>query len=319
MLAFARRQDLKLEGVDVEALVKGVMGLLERSLGPTIRIETRFGPSLPPAHTDSNQLETALLNLAVNARDSMDAVGDVVIEATAHTVAAGADTRLPPGDYVRLSVTDSGPGMDAGTLERATEPFYTTKGVGKGTGLGLSMVHGLAEQSGGRLMISSRPGHGARVDIWLPRAERVSVDPQKEPASQGTPADARAIAVLVVDDDTLVLNNIAAMLEDLGHHTFTAASASEAMRLLERTSVDVVITDHAMPDMTGLELANRLKALRAELPVILATGFAELRPGEAGDLPRLAKPFTQDELAQALRDACPVPAPAPSDLTARTA
>ena len=169
MLAFARKQDLKLDPVDVPALVRGMTGLLQRSLGPAMRIETHFPRGLGLVLTDPNQLENALLNLAVNARDAMPDGGAIRIQARPETLGAATEIGLPPGDYVRLTISDTGHGMDGATLARATEPFFTTKGVGKGTGLGLSMVHGLAEQSGGRMTVRSQVGEGTTVEVWLPQ------------------------------------------------------------------------------------------------------------------------------------------------------
>jgi CheY-like chemotaxis protein len=201
---------------------------------------------------------------------------------------------------VSLSVVDEGMGMDEMTLARATEPFFTTKGVGKGTGLGLPMVHGLAEQSGGRLKVASQPGHGTRVEIWLPQAQALAVGESELADAPADPAASRL--VLAVDDDNLVLTNMAAMLEDLGHRVIVAASASEALAALCEHPFDLVITDYAMPQMTGLQLAGEIAARRPDLPIVLATGYAELPPGTAENLPRLAKPFSQAELAEVLHD-----------------
>jgi CheY-like chemotaxis protein len=279
-------------------------GLLQRSLGPTVELVADFPRSLPPAFTDANQLETALLNLAVNARDAMPDGGTITIEAAAVTFGAQSAVGLPPGDYLRLSVTDDGAGMDPPTLARATEPFYTTKGIGKGTGLGLSMVHGLAEQSGGRLVLESATGKGTRVEIWLPQAQAVgAVRPR--PSRDGDDQRVRPLVILAVDDDSLVLVNTAAMLEDLGHEVVVAASAAEALAILRGRRVDLVITDHAMPQMTGQQLAEQLKVMRPGLPVVLASGFAELPEGLTGQLPRLAKPYSQAELARMLRQMFP--------------
>jgi PAS domain S-box-containing protein len=304
MLAFARKQELALEGVDTATLVRGITGLMERSLGPSVRLVTRFPRSLPPAITDANQLEAALLNLAVNARDAMPGGGQITIEAQAVAVPRDSDTGLPPGGYVRLSITDEGTGMDPQTLARASEPFFTTKGIGKGTGLGLSMVHGLAEQSGGRMMISSEPGRGTRVELWLPEADAVG---EPKPALPGSEAEAGAepCVVLAVDDDPLVLLNTTAMLEDLGHTVISAASAEEALAALRAGAVDLVITDHAMPEMTGHQLALEIRRTQPELPVVLATGYAELPPEVDANLPRLAKPYSQAELARVVRRAFP--------------
>ncbi len=299
MLAFARRQELKPAAVDVAALVLGMGDLMQRSVGPYVTIETRFPAGLPPVRTDPEQLATALLNLAINARDAMPDGGMIVVSAREDSVAAPWTGGALPGDYVRIAVTDSGQGMDEATLARAVEPFFTTKGIGRGTGLGLPMVHGLAEQSGGRLMLTSRPGEGTTAELWLPVAagETATVTPEPAQAQDGT----RPLTILAVDDDALVLTSTASMLEDLGHHVIEAASAAAALdRLRRETAVDLVITDHAMPQMTGAELAQIIATKHPDLPVVLATGFAELPAGPAASLPRLAKPFDQAELQRVI-------------------
>jgi len=204
---------------------------------------------------------------------------------------------LADGHFVCLTVSDTGAGMDEATLKRAAEPFFTTKGAGKGTGLGLSMVHGLAAQSGGIMRIISQPGTGTTVELWLPLAEAAPAIDVAPPAtlfgSVGRPCH-----VLVVDDDPLVVASTAAMLEDAGHAVTEALSAARALEVLGAgTKVDVVVTDHAMPGMTGAELARQIRQHWPELPVILATGYAELPNGEDPGLPRLSKPYLQEELA----------------------
>ena len=301
LLAFARRQDLRPEAVDVTALVGGMADMLQRSLGPMIRVETRFPPGLAPALVDAHQLEMVILNLAVNARDAMPEGGSLEIGAAAEQVGEGDASGLTPGPYVRITLADVGEGMDEDTLKRATEPFFTTKGLGKGTGLGLSMVHGLAAQSGGRLAIRSRPGLGTTVSLHLP----ATVRPRAEaaPPRPADPADGGAPRrVLAVDDDPLVLANTAAMLEDLGHEVRTAGSGRDAMDELARDPhVDLLVTDQLMPGMTGSQLAKRVQAGAPQVAVLIVSGFAELGEGEAGLFPMLAKPFDRDALAQALR------------------
>ncbi len=276
-----------------------MMELFERSLGPSISIATDLPADLPELHTDPNQLEAILLNLLLNARDAMPEGGLVRIEAAAEVVAPGGG--VAPGAYVRLSVIDTGRGMDAETLARAVEPFYTTKGVGKGTGLGLSMAHGLMEQLGGRLRLSSRPGEGATVELLMPQVQADSERPLAGASGQAESRELLApLRILVVDDDDLVLQNTVALLEDLGHGVIAVSSAAEALAVLEREKVQLVITDHAMPGVTGLQLAERLETERPELPVILATGYAELAVDFGPGLPRLSKPFGQSEAAEAI-------------------
>jgi CheY-like chemotaxis protein len=297
MLAFARKQTLELRAVDAPALIAGLTGLLERSLGPTVRIETRLGPDLVPIMADPNQLETALVNLAINARDAMPDGGVITIEVSRE--AAGPDPAAGPGGFIRIAVTDTGEGMDAATLARATEPFFTTKGVGKGTGLGLSMAHGLAEQSGGRLVIHSRPGEGTSVELWLPQAGAETVDGAPEAMAKAI-RTSRPLVALAVDDDSLVLINAAFMLEDLGHRALTALSADEALEVLGRESVDLVVTDYAMPKVNGLQLAETIAERYPGMPVILATGYAELPAGTNTTSIRLSKPYLQSDLAAAI-------------------
>jgi PAS domain S-box-containing protein len=301
MLAFARRQELKPETVDVPGLVDGMADLLRRSLSPAVQISTDFLDDLPAVRVDPNQLELALLNLAVNARDAMPLGGRLAIAARCRTVAEEGPARLLPGRFLCLTVTDTGTGMDAETLKRATEPFFTTKGVGKGTGLGLSMVHGLAAQSGGAMVIDSRPSGGTTVELWLPVADEsqvVGIAPQDLPAPPLGMAPLLPARVLVVDDDPLICTGTADMLADLGHSVIEAASGARALEALDAgLQVDLVITDHAMPGMTGLELATRIRKIWPMLPVLLATGYADLPDDEVSDLPRLSKPYRQEELA----------------------
>ncbi len=308
LLAFGRRQALEPEIVDVQGLIHGMAGLLRSSLGAGVRIETRFPMAPVHAHVDANQLELALLNLAINARDAMPGGGDLTIAAREEQVRPGGAAGLPVGSYVVLSLTDTGEGMDEAVLTRAMEPFFTTKDVGKGTGLGLSMVHGLAAQSGGRLVLHSRPGTGTTAELWLPRAEIAAIPsaPAADSAagSAAEPAQARPVrgcAVLVVDDDPLVLANTVAMLQELGHTATAATSGKAALGLLRAgAEVDLVIADDAMPGTTGVELAGRLQELRPELAILLATGDAGLDPAATPGLARLPKPFGLEMLARAI-------------------
>ena len=300
MLAFARRQDLKLGAVDVPVLVRGMTDLLQRSLGPSIQIETRFPLALSAVRADANQFELALLNLALNARDAMPDGGPLIFAAREQDVSAGNAMGLAAGRYVCLSTIDSGMGMDEATLAHAAEPFFTTKGVGKGTGLGLSMVHGLAEQSGGCLVLKSRPQEGTTAEIWLPVAEDVdAVQPRVAAPAARDAQPEPALVVLAVDDDELVLSNTVAMLEELGHRPLAAMSAAEALAILRTAPhVDLVMTDQAMPGMTGVELATAIKAEWPDIPVVIATGFAELSGSAGMQFSKLAKPFKLDDLAR---------------------
>jgi signal transduction histidine kinase/ActR/RegA family two-component response regulator len=298
LLAFSRRQDLTPQAVDVAQLVSSMTDLLARALGPSIKIVTRFPSGLPPVKVDPNQLEMALLNLAVNARDAMPTSGTITISAHSEEVMEGKEHGLSPGAYVCVSVSDTGMGMDAATLARAIEPFFTTKGVGKGTGLGLSMIHGLAVQSGGALKLKSEVGKGTTAEIWLPRGEAMAAVPASD---ENARPEHRTCTVLLVEDDPLVMSGTAAMLEDLDHKVVEASSGEEALRILrENGSIDLVVTDHAMPGMTGLDLAEQIRREWPALPILLASGHAELPERNGLAIPRLTKPFRQDELESAI-------------------
>jgi PAS domain S-box-containing protein len=298
MLSFARKQELTFVAVDVRKLVHGMSEFIQRTIGPNIEVSLQFPPGLPRVQTDPYQLESALLNLVVNARDAMPQGGTITIAAARET-GPGFGARNDPG-FVRISVQDTGEGMDEETLNRATEPFFTTKGAGKGTGLGLSMVHGLAEQSGGRFGLSSPAGEGLTAQIWLP----VAAAGQEADVAATAPAEVsrrRGMRILVVDDDRLVLTNTVAMLEDLGHSVVAAVSAKEGIEAAERDAdIDLVITDEVMPRMSGSQMATRMLKTRPDLRIGVVTGYADL--ADRGSrlslgLPRLAKPFTQEGLA----------------------
>jgi signal transduction histidine kinase len=294
LLAFARKQELQSRATDIRALVRDMHDLITRSVGPLVKVEIRASGALPSINIDANQLEMALLNLAVNARDAMPAGGTLTI-AMERCEATAEQPELQPGTYVRLSVQDTGGGMVAATLARAVEPFFSTKGVGKGTGLGLSMVHGLAEQSGGAFRLHSKVGVGTRADLWLPVAASA-------PALSALPAPVHVTTVpatiLLVDDDALIASSTAALLEDLGHRVAEAHSGQEALILIQDGLVpDIVVTDYAMPGMTGMDLAVALREQHPGLPVLLATGYAELQGEQPLELPRIAKPYTQQQLS----------------------
>ena len=300
MLAFSRRQELHMEPIDVSGLMRGMMDMLSRSLGPTAMLETSFPVRLPAILADPNQLEMAVLNLVVNARDAMPAGGRIALRASEEVVPSG-NRQLSPGRYVRVAVVDDGEGMDAKTLEQAVTPFFTTKGVGKGTGLGLSMVQGLAAQSGGRLILKSAIGEGTTAELWFPVAEAAAAVNAPVDVQQPDENASRRLRILAVDDDGLVLMNTTLMLEDLGHTVFEAMAGPEALDILRKQQVDLVISDHAMPRMTGAQLAEAIRNEWPDMPIILATGYAEI-PAGAGifNLPRLGKPFSQMQLAEAI-------------------
>ena len=299
MLSFARRQALEPKSIDLPVLMNNLIDLLQRSIGAGVRIDMDLPRSLPPILADENQLELALLNLTVNARDASAEGAAIRIEAQDQMLKSDNPIGLPAGRYVRIGVTDRGEGMDAETLARATEPFFTTKGIGKGTGLGLSMVHGMAEQIGGRFALKSSPGQGTTAEIWIPAAA-ANADVLAEQTGQEDSGPTPSLKILAVDDDGLVLFNTLAMLEDLGHVALEARSGPEALDILEKTPVDLVITDQAMPQMSGMQLIAVIKQRWPNLPVILATGYAELPAQAIQGMPKLAKPFSEADLANTI-------------------
>lgn len=296
MLAFARRQDLKPESVPLSDVVGGMVEMMSHSLDPEVRIVADLPSDLPNIRIDRNQLELSLLNLGLNARDAMPTGGQIVIKAR-----IAEEKQLPeeltPGAYVNLSITDTGVGMDADTLRRAAEPFFSTKRGGKGLGLGLSMVHGLALQSGGAMQIVSRLGEGTTVSLWLPVASGVhAIGP--DGTVSAVAVENRPRRVLLVDDDPLVLMATADMLRELGHEPIEMTSAKKALEAVrggERP--DLAILDYAMPEMSGVALAELLREAYPELPLMLATGYSE-REKSGGSLPRLDKPYTLAELSR---------------------
>lgn len=300
LLAFARRQPLQPKPVDVANLITAMADLVASTTGPQIKIVVEMDNELPAAKADPNQLEMAILNLAVNARDAMTDGGTLRISAKSESIEPGHRSKLMPASYVRLSVADAGAGMDEATLARAIEPFFSTKGPGKGTGLGLSMVHGLVSQLGGALSLSSKPGLGTNVDLWLPVSDAPveAADRTVESALGPKPAG----TVLLVDDEDSVRTSTTEMLADLGYRVVDAPSAEKALKLLkEGLQADLLVTDHLMPGMNGVDLARAVRNVWPELPVLIVSGFAEA-DGIAPDLPRLTKPFRQGELAASVRE-----------------
>ncbi len=297
LLAFARRQPLQAAAVDVRELIQEMAGLISSTTGPQIHIAVEISEHLPPALADRNQLEMALLNLAVNARDAMPDGGTLRITAEASSGRKTRPSEIANGDYICLSVSDTGSGMDEQTLKRATEPFFSTKGVGKGTGLGLSMVHGLALQSGGALTIRSRPGVGTNVEIWLP-VSTGSVHDVEHPLTVATTA--LSGVALLVDDEDLVRLSTAEMLRELGFNVIEAESAEDALKLLgQGLTPKLVVTDHLMPGMSGTVLARSVIAAHPTVQVLIVSGYSEVED-VAPDLPRLTKPFRREDLANIL-------------------
>lgn len=299
LLAFARRQPLQTTAVDVSALVADMGDLLDSITGPQIRVAIEAHEGLPAARADRNQLEMAILNLGVNARDAMPDGGVLRLSVTAVGPRGKRPSNLPPAPYIRLSVADTGVGMDEATRARAIEPFFSTKGVGKGTGLGLSMAHGLAAQLGGALTIASAPGLGANIELWLPAtgdaAETEPADLRCAPAESGL--------ALVVDDEPLVRAATAASLSELGFGVVEAESGEAALALLDSgVRPKVLVTDHLMPGLTGVELARQVQNRSPDCAVLIVSGYTEVED-LAPDLPRLVKPFRHADLAAALASA----------------
>lgn len=310
LLAFARRQALQPARVEVPRLVEGMADLIGRTLGPRIRIRLALAPDLAPALADPNQLEMAILNLSVNARDAMPAGGTLTILAANEVVAGGHVATLAPGAYLRLTIADTGIGMDERTCERAIEPFFSTKGMGKGTGLGLSMVDGLASQMGGAFRLLSRLGEGTEAILWLPvwvgdeEETEMTVDPPIELVHGGV--------ALVVDDHDLVRATTAEVVRDLGYRVVEARSGEEAAELIgDGLHVDLLVTDHLMPGMSGVDLIRAVEARCPGTPYLLVSGYSDpdgIPPG----IPCLTKPFRKAQLEEQIARVRKSPAtPAP--------
>ncbi|MFJ2982425.1 MULTISPECIES: response regulator [unclassified Pseudomonas] len=299
LLSFARRQTLKPQAVSLAALVEDMRELMARSLGPTIAVQVQIDPALPSVVVDPHQLELAVLNLVVNARDAMADGGALRIVAGRDADGPPRPTGVAAAQLVWLQVRDSGCGMSDEQLRRCIEPFYSTKGVGKGTGLGLPMVEGLAVQSGGGFEIRSQPGEGTVATLWLPVSDVAAVCHDREMAD--VPLADRASRVLLVDDEEIVRHATALQLRDLGYQVTEAASAAAALQLMEQGWLpDVLVTDHVMAEMTGVRFAQQLRERRADLPVLIITGYANLTPRELKGFEVLRKPYRRAELAQSV-------------------
>ena len=309
LLAFSRQQPLQPESIDPNRLVSGMCDLLARTLGETITTETVLGGGVWRTQADATQLESALVNLAVNARDAMPGGGRLTIETanayldSDYAAAEGAK----PGQYVMIAVTDTGCGMTAAVIDRALEPFFTTKPVGKGTGLGLSQVYGFVRQSGGHLKIYSEPGQGTTVKIYLPRLFAAEA-PAEPPRASVAAASGDRRRVLLVEDDERVRAFTEEALRDLGYDVVAAESATEALaQVAKAPNVDLLLTDVVMPDTNGRELAEQVLKIRPGLPVLYMTGFTRNAVVHNGVLDPgvnfMAKPFTVDQLAAKVREA----------------
>lgn len=298
LLAYAKRQALMPEAIEVDAMLADLHELLQRSVGPTITCALESMPGLPAVRADRNQLELAVLNLVINARDAIKTGGRISGTITVRTRAPSRDeTRsLPRGDYLALTVQDDGCGMDAATLRRAMEPFFTTKAGDRGTGLGLSMVHGFAEQSSGRLMLESAPGQGTTATLILPATDAplpVLDTPRDRPT--------RTAEILLVDDDAQVREAAAEVLRAHGHHVTEAESLSQGMAVLaEAPATALVITDYMMPGGTGGEFMTLARSTGLHHPFLLLTGYTDAAEDLPGDIPQLRKPFRERELLDAV-------------------
>ncbi|MGM3386710.1 PAS domain-containing protein [Stutzerimonas stutzeri] len=307
LLAFARRQPLNLKRVDLNALVDSMRDLLVRTLGSHILVDAQLQPDLWPASSDENQLESALLNLVINARDAMPDGGSLYI-ATANVVLSRQAEigDLPAGRYVTLSVLDSGCGMTAKVLASAFEPFFTTKPIGQGTGLGLSMIYGFVRQAGGHVQIRSEPGKGTEVTLYLPAHHRLSDSPAGASPVADAPRAAQGETVLVVEDDPAVRMLVVDVLGMLGYAALEAAEGNAAVKILEsHAHIDLLVSDVGLPGMNGRQLADIARQHRPSLPVLFMTGYAE-QAASSGFLDTgmdmISKPFAIDDLISRIRD-----------------
>ena len=300
LLAFSRRQRLEPKALDLNGTVEGMSELLKSTMGGSIAVSAQLQPGLWTALVDPTQIELVILNLAINARDAMPVGGSLTISTANVTLGEPQQPGEPaPGDYVAISVVDSGTGMSEEVRSRAFEPFFTTKEVGKGSGLGLAQVLGFAQQSGGGVRIESRPGAGTTVCVYLPRAHEGATSEQhaRKARHRTLPASERRLALLV-DDDTQVRDVTAARLRQLGFGVIEAGSGGAALDLLDRTPrVDVLVADFAMPGMNGVEVARQARSRRPDLPVLFVTGYADQSAlADVGEQRIVQKPFRDDEL-----------------------
>jgi nitrogen-specific signal transduction histidine kinase/CheY-like chemotaxis protein len=311
LLAFSRRQPLDPKPLNVNGLVTGLSELIHRTLGETVAVETVLAAGLWQVEADANELEAAILNLAVNARDAMADGGRLTIEtANAHIddAYAASFVELTPGQYVSIAVSDTGRGMDQATVARAFEPFFTTKPVGKGTGLGLSQVYGFVKQSGGHVKIYSEVGEGTTVKIYLPRLIADGDAVEEEPAENVAPDGDSEETILVVEDDDDVRTYSVEILRELGYRVIEAHDGASALRLLERQArVDLLFTDVVLPGgMTGAQLAEQARGLRPALKVLFTTGYARNAIIHQGRLDKgvrlITKPFSSTDFAAKVRD-----------------
>jgi nitrogen-specific signal transduction histidine kinase/ActR/RegA family two-component response regulator len=306
LLAFSRRQPLDPRPVDVNHLIRGMEDLLRRSLGEQVRLQISLAEQVWPVLVDANQLENALLNLAINARDAMPDGGDLVIQTATEILERSQLTDIPPGDYTMITVADSGVGMDREVLAKAFDPFFTTKPVGRGTGLGLSMIYGFVKQSNGQITIDSVPREGTTVKLYLPR-QHGAVPENVDHLRQVKPTEGAGETVLVVEDDPSIRLLITEVLDELGYASLQAADSNAALALLDsNTRLNLMVTDVGLPGMNGRQLADIAREHRPNLKILFLTGYAEhatarsefLAPG----MEMMTKPFAIADLARKIRE-----------------
>ena len=310
LLAFSRTQKLAARPIAVNALITGMSEMLAQTLGPSVQMLTDLDPEAGLARTDDNQLEVAILNLAINARDAMQDGGTLTIS-TRRLELAHPDGELLPGSYITVSVADTGEGMTSDIVGKAFDPFFTTKAAGKGTGLGLAQVYGISRQCGGTARIVSRAGEGTIVTVWLRCAGADA--PFIDEAATAHTFDSASGEILLIDDDPDVRNTLHELLAELGYTVNAAENADAGLKLLERTNPDIVILDFAMPEVNGAEAAKAIRSKRHALPILFVSGYADtVALGEAvGDAPILHKPFSRAEFAAAVHAARRRGVPAP--------
>jgi PAS domain S-box-containing protein len=308
LLAFARRQKLEPRPVDIDTLRQAVSDLLTHTLGGLVTIEWEIADGVWDAFVDQAQLELALLNLIINARDAMPNGGTIAIIADNSRSAGVSEVVAAPGDYVRIAVRDAGTGISPEVLEKVMDPFFTTKAVGKGTGLGLSMVYGFAKQSNGAFRIQSELGEGTIAELWLPRAPAGVSRKAAPPAEQKHQRSRRKLEILLVDDHVQVRCTTAALLKDLGHKVVEACDGAEALRILQNRKCEfhLLISDYAMPHLSGTDFLREAQVLCPDVPALIMTGYAEAEA--IHDRPEgveiLQKPFTPAALESSIDRLC---------------
>ena len=302
LLAFSRQQSLDTGAIDVNELVASMEDLLTRTLGEQTRLQVRLDTATWPAWSDANQLESAILNLAINARDAMPNGGVLTLETANVSLSADTDLTVPAGDYVHIRVHDTGAGIPPDVIDRVFDPFFTTKPIGQGTGLGLSMIYGFMRQAGGGVSIASEPGAGTTIDLYLPRAASVPAaeddQPQPTPRGQGE-------TILVVEDDPSVRLLVLDVLTEIGYKPLEASEAESALIQLRAQHVDLLVTDVGLPGLNGRQLADMALKLQPQLRVLFMTGYAEQATDRGTflgpEMSMITKPFTIDTLAERIR------------------